>query len=333
MTAVCCHITGFILHSILNLSPKMASPGLEKHNQVDSSLSNDDSESAALRQAECDELHRQFQSAGIKLSRDLLEKIYLPPTSSTPYRPIASNSNDTRDFRKGLGTPGPVALVGFLICLSPLACDLMGWRGSGGNGAAGMGSYYFFGGLLMILGGLLEFIVGRTFQFVVFCSFGGFWLTLASTLQPFYNVGAAYASVPNPTSPIQGFATVGFNASYGFFQVYMAVLCFVFFICSFRTNLVNVCLFFFLTIAFCLLASVNWVFAEIFAGDKTQIHKVHRIQVAAGAFLFMTSLVGWYSFFAIMLKIMDFPFQIPTGELTGLIQSRTERMKRKTNIA
>lgn len=86
----------------------MASSGSEKQDPVDFSLSNDDVESAARRQAECDELHRQFQSAGIKLSRDLLEKIYLPPQSSTPYRPIATNSYDVKDFRKGLGTPAPV---------------------------------------------------------------------------------------------------------------------------------------------------------------------------------------------------------------------------------
>jgi succinate-acetate transporter protein len=48
----------------------------------------------------------------------------------------------------------------------------MGWRGSGGSGAAGTGTYFFFGGLLMILGSLGEFIIGNTFPFVVFGSFG-----------------------------------------------------------------------------------------------------------------------------------------------------------------
>lgn len=32
--------------------------------------------------------------------------------------------------------PTPLAIVGFLLSLSPLSCDLMGWRGAGGNGAA-----------------------------------------------------------------------------------------------------------------------------------------------------------------------------------------------------
>lgn len=48
------------------------------------------------------------------------------------------------------------ALAGFLLALTPLSCDLMGWRGAGGNGAASTGVYFFFGGLLMILGSLGE---------------------------------------------------------------------------------------------------------------------------------------------------------------------------------
>lgn len=63
------------------------------------------------------------------------------------------------------------ALLGFLLSLSPLSCDLMGWRGAGGNGIASIGAYYFMGGLLMLIGGVLEFFLGNTFPFVVFCSF------------------------------------------------------------------------------------------------------------------------------------------------------------------
>ena len=48
------------------------------------------------------------------------------------------------------------ALIGFLLSLTPLSMDLMGWRGAGGNGAAGTGTYYFFGGMLMTLGSLGE---------------------------------------------------------------------------------------------------------------------------------------------------------------------------------
>ena len=48
----------------------------------------------------------------------------------------------------------------------------MGWRGAGGGGAATIGTYYFFGGMLQVIGSLLEWFIGNTFPFVVFGSFG-----------------------------------------------------------------------------------------------------------------------------------------------------------------
>ena len=67
----------------------------------------------------------------------------------------------------------------------------MGWRGAGGNGAATVsvpqlsplpvllvltaassGSYIFMGGLLQLIGGVLEFFLGNTFSFVLFSAFG-----------------------------------------------------------------------------------------------------------------------------------------------------------------
>lgn len=73
----------------------------------------------------------------------------------------------------------------------------MGWRGAAGDGIAGTyvlptsrtylgrltaegsGTYFFIGGLLMFSGGILEFFLGNTFSFVVFCSFGWFSFQLA----------------------------------------------------------------------------------------------------------------------------------------------------------
>ncbi|KAL7944961.1 hypothetical protein V8C42DRAFT_324199 [Trichoderma barbatum] len=47
----------------------------------------------------------------------------------------------------------------------------MGWCGSGGDGAATVGTFYFFGGLIQIVGSLLEWIIGNAFIYVVFGSF------------------------------------------------------------------------------------------------------------------------------------------------------------------
>lgn len=50
------------------------------------------------------------------------------------------------------------ALIGFLICLFPLACQLMDWRDTGGAavGASGIGTYFFFGGVLLLIGSIGE---------------------------------------------------------------------------------------------------------------------------------------------------------------------------------
>lgn len=125
------------------------------------------------------------------------------------------------------------ALIGFLLSLFPLSMTLMGWRGAGGLGAASTGFFFFFGGLCMILGGvgevsilrhnsdgtkltLKQWILGNTFPFVVFSSFGAFWLSFAATLVPYYNTYEAF-KVPNEASST-GLETIGFNVGIGTLQ-------------------------------------------------------------------------------------------------------------------
>lgn len=91
---------------------------------------------------------KRIRTAGsISISPELFEKIYLSPLNQVKG-----------ELRKTFGNPTPLALCGFLLSLSPLSCDLMGWRGTNGPavGAAGTATYFFFGGLLMILGAVGE---------------------------------------------------------------------------------------------------------------------------------------------------------------------------------
>jgi uncharacterized protein len=69
---------------------------------------------------------RKFRSAeSIIIPRDVFEKLYL-----SPQQPAAGH------YRKTFGSPTPVALVGFLLLVTPNACALMGWRGADGGGDA-----------------------------------------------------------------------------------------------------------------------------------------------------------------------------------------------------
>jgi succinate-acetate transporter protein len=265
---------------------------------------------------------KKIRTAGsISISPELFEKIYLSPQNAVKG-----------DLRKTFANPTPIALLGFLISLSPLSADLMGWRGAGGSGAAGIGSYYFFGGLLSILGGFLEFILGNTFPFVVFTSFGAFWLTFAATLQPFYYAYGLYAPAGQPET--DGLKTTGFNASFGFFLLFMGFLCLIYLVCSIRTNIVFVIIFFTLVLAFGLLTGTYWQTANGIANsDPSATALAGRLQKAAGACTFVTCVAGWWIFFAIMLAALDFPFQIPVGDLSTLIKGASERAKTAEQMA
>jgi succinate-acetate transporter protein len=132
---------------------------------------------------------------------------------------------------------------------------------------------------------------------------GAFWLGLAATLQPFYGAYGNYSS--DPSNPALGLSNPDFYASFAFFFLSMGIMCFVYLICSIRTNIAFVIIFFTLVVAFGCLAGTYWQVAN---GNAMLAGK---LQIAAGAFLFVTCASGWWIFFAIMLAALDFPFQIP----------------------
>jgi hypothetical protein len=75
-----------------------------------------------------DEALSRIKSYGtLTMSPELFEKLYLQPLG-----------NVKGDLRKTLANPTPLGLIGFSVALTPLACCLMGWRGSGKLGAANM---------------------------------------------------------------------------------------------------------------------------------------------------------------------------------------------------
>ncbi|PSK33943.1 Protein alcS [Elsinoe australis] len=255
-------------------------------------------------------LNRIRTAGSISISPELFEKIYLSPQNKV-----------SGELRKTFANPTPIALVGFLLALTPLSCMLMGWRGSGGAGAANMGAYFFFGGLLMVIGGTGEFILGNTFPCVVFMSFGAYWLTYGATLTPYYNAYGQYSTTGNPAD---GLTSAGFNASFAFFLLWMGVLCFIYAIVSLRTNIVFFLIFVFLVPAFGLFAAAFWYNAE---GETAY---GARLQIAGGAFAFVVCLLGWYIFTAIMLASTDMPFALPVGDLSTVIKAGSEKAKAKS---
>jgi len=252
-------------------------------------------------------LNRIRTAGSISISPELFEKIYLSPQNAVKG-----------DLRKTFGNPTPIALVGFLLSLTPLACDLMGWRGAGGSGAASTGAYYGFGAILMLLGGILEFFLGNTFPSVVFCSFGAFWFTFGSTLVPAFNASGAYAAAAGvPTE--ESATTPGFASSFAFFLLWMGFLCLIYLVAALRTNIFFVMIFFSLVCAFGCLAGAYWNIARGNAAVAM------RCQTAGGAWAFVTCVCGWYLFIVQILASVDFPLSLPVGDLSTVIKGESEK--------
>ena len=92
-------------------------------------------------------LHQLKSANSYNISPEMFERIYLQPENQVKG-----------ELRKTFGNPTPLyvfhpcpildrdasltslssGLLGYLLSLSPLACDLMGWRGGGGGGGAYM---------------------------------------------------------------------------------------------------------------------------------------------------------------------------------------------------
>jgi succinate-acetate transporter protein len=140
------------------------------------------------------------------------------------------------------------------------------------------------GGLLMFTGGVLEWVLGNTFASVVFCTFGGFYFSYGATLLPSFNTSAAYAPADGPASA--GAATQGFNASLAFVFLFMGVLCFIFLVCSLRTNVVFVVIFLSLMLAFFLLTGGYMALASDFTGNADK----------AGKLIIVSSTMAWRRF-------------------------------------
>lgn len=257
-----------------------------------------------------DEALRKMRTAGsISLTPELFEKLYLQPQNKVKG-----------DLRKTFANPTPIAIIGFLMCLGPLSCDLMGWRGAGGSGAANSAVYFFFGGVLMIIGGVLEFFIGNTYPCCVFLNYGAFWMSYGGTLLPQFNAYAPYAPA-DATSAAEGLLTQGFNASFGFFILSIGLVTFFFLICSIRTNIVFVVIFFSLTMCVGFITGAYWQLAQgnaVLAG---------KLLVGGGACSFVTTAGGWWLLLVQLLAAVDFPINLPVGDLSTVIKGASDRKK------
>ncbi|KAK4704139.1 uncharacterized protein P7C70_g2075, partial [Phenoliferia sp. Uapishka_3] len=247
------------------------------------------------------------RQVSVQLTAEQFERLYLQPGGQAAKG----------DLAKRFANPTPMGIASFLLCLTPFSALLMGWQGATTTDAATqVGAYYFIGGLGLFISGLLEWVLGNTFPATVFTTFGGFWFAFGFLLQPSQGIATA----------LDGALGKEYNTGVAIYLIWWALLTFIYMIAALRTNVVFVLLFGFLEITFCLLiATFLRIGNQNFTNLASYLH-------AAGAFGFLTSLMGWYLLIVLIFGSTGIPLALPVGDLSNcepdaslrLTRSRTE---------
>lgn len=238
----------------------------------------------------------------VTLTPEQFEQLYLQP----------GGVGGKGDLSKRLGNPTPLGIVGFLLSLTPFSVYLMNFGSTtAASGTAICGAFYALGGICMFLAGIMEWIIGNTFPFVVFTSFGGFWLAFAIIQDPSVGVAAAYSATGNAT---EGQANPLFAEGIAVYLVCWGVVVFIYLLGSLRTNIVFVVLFTVLDVDLFLLAAGYFRIGE--GRDPNSLF------VAGGAFGFLTAICGWWILLALILGSTGMPFNVPLGDLSGFLSKK-----------
>jgi succinate-acetate transporter protein len=206
------------------------------------------------------------------------------------------------------GNPTAFAIISYLLSLTPTVCMLAQWDGAAPTSFPTIvGVFYLIGGLGMTIGAVCEWIMGNTFPFVVFGSFGGFWFSLGVLFDPSKGIPSAFPEGANDPT---------FNHGLQFYFTFWAVLCIFYLVASLRTNGVFVFVFFTLVLVFAFLAA-----AYRQAGLGNTALSLTYLKAAGGCGI-ANILGGWYLFLVLILASVEMPFDLPVGDLSWFLKKR-----------
>ncbi|KAJ7127659.1 GPR1/FUN34/yaaH family-domain-containing protein [Mycena epipterygia] len=245
--------------------------------------------------------HQPLAQAPIQLTSAQYERLFFQPGGG----PRAGDLSNPRQ----LGNPTAFAIISYLLALTPTVCILMTWDGTAPSSLTSIiGDFYFIGGLGMTIGGVFEWVLGNTFPFVVFSTFGGFWFSLGVIFDPSKQLASAF--------PNGGTGSPAFNHGLQFFFTFWAVLCILYFIAALRTNVVFVSVFATLVFTFAFLAAS---YRQAGLGNTAMSLTFLK---TAGAFGFVNILCGWYLAVVLIFAAVDMPWALPVGDLSGFLKRR-----------
>jgi len=229
-----------------------------------------------------------------------VEKGYAHGAHDNAEAPAGYRLASNPPFRP-LGNPAPLGLSAFAATTFVLSLINLGTRNvSTPNIVLGMA--FFYGGLCQLLAGMWEFATGNTFGGTALSSYGGFWLSYAVILTPGFNVVGAYSTLADKRT---------LDNAIGFYLMAWFIFTFLMLVCTLRTTVAFVFLFFTLDLAFLFLA-------------LHVLLDMRALQQAGGVFGLLAAFTAWYCALANLLTKENSFFVPPMGVLPWAPQPKRD---------
>ena len=117
---------------------------------------------------------RRAVESGVPSSGETLTRQVTVPLSPEVYERLFFQPNTHRgDLSQRLGNPTLLGLLGFLIPYQSTMLALLQTQGSSIHSLTALSGSYFLGGIVMVLAGIFELILGNTFLGTLFVTYGG----------------------------------------------------------------------------------------------------------------------------------------------------------------
>jgi len=205
--------------------------------------------------------------------------------------------------------PAPLGLSAFALTTFVLSLINVGARGVSEPNMV-VAAAYGYGGLVQLLAGMWEMAVGNTFGATALSSYGGFWISVAIILTPGgFEIAAAYTADNGTT----------FFYAFGFFLFGWFIFTFLLLICTLRSTVAFFLLFFFLDLAFLLLAIAYTL--PVAGAPNPPILK------AGGYFGLFAAFMAWYNALAGIADSSNSFFIIPVAHFPWSEKGRESRGK------
>lgn len=217
--------------------------------------------------------------------------------------------------------PAPLGLSAFALTTFVLSLINIGERGVHEPNIV-VALAFGYVGLVQLLAGMWEMVVGNTFGATALSSYGGFWIAVGIVLTPGgFQIVASYAvkdAAGNPT----GNGKYDFANAFGFFLAGWFIFTTMLLICTLRSTVAFFLLFFTLDMAFLFL-----FLGHLYSSAATLSTNLIK---TGGYFGLFAAFLAWYNALAGIADDSNSFFVVPVAHFPWSVKGRERRLATKT---